>query len=441
MTKLDVATKYVEDFEDEEPQGEAEPLHVKVSLLLVKLRLLWADRRRIVPWTFGTTIITFGLMFLIPNEYQAVAILNPPDQNPMSGMTLMLGMKGIQASMGSAMGDVLGLKSPGQIYISQMQSRVVEDAIIRRFDLQKLYRTKNIEDTRKRLEGNTEFSEDKKSGVIAIGVIDKDRNRSAQMANAYAEELGKLSAGMEAQSGRLEREYFEAQLAKAKDDFNQANIELSKYSGQKGAFDPQDQGKALADAVGEIEGQLIATKAELKGLQQIYSESNPQIQQAKARIAELSRQLALLSAGSQELGGKAGDRGTNGDQSLTDPSLRKMWGIAPPYMKLYGEVKIQEAVVESLAEQYEFAKLREAYRVSDVQLMDPAQPPEKKYKPHRARTAVALGLLVFLFCCGRTLMKDLWQNLSSDDPWRQMIEPMLARRRAASTQSGVHEHV
>lgn len=431
MSKLDLETKHIADYEVEDYEANEEPLHVKVASLLEKASLLWADRKRLLTWTFVSMFATLGLMFLIPNQYKAATVLNPPDMNPMSGLTMMIGLKsGLASGLGSAMGGMLGMKSQGQVYIQQMQSRVVLDALVRRFDLQKVYKTKKMEDTRKALLGRCEFKEDKKSGLINIYVLDEDPNRAAQLANAFAEELGNLQAGMNAQSGRLERQYFEAELFRAKEDFRHASDELSKYGGQKGALDIESEGKALAEAVATIEGQLIATRTELKGLQQIYTDNNVQVVQAKARIAHLEEELAKMSAGSQAQEKKGT---SNSDaQASNDLTLQRMWGQATPYLDKYAEVKIQEAVVATLAEQYEIAKLQEGHRVSSVQVMDPAQPPQKKARPHRATMAVVVGFLVFVFLSSRILIRDKWNRMTPEDPWRQTLEPIVAKMHADS---------
>ncbi len=418
MPNLEVEARHFPDSEDEVEQGK--PLYVYAAFCFSKATLLWANRRALFFPTMGATVATFLLMLLIPNEYKAIAYLNPPDMNPVSGLSLLIGMKGgIAGGLGSQMmGDVLGLKSPGDIYVRQMQSRPVQDAMIQRFHLQQVYRAKTIEDARKILTSRSEFTEEKKSGVIEVAVLDKDPNRAAQMANAYPEELGHLTVELNAKAGRLEREYFESQLLQAKNDFRHASEELGKFGGQKGAMDIESEGKALSEAVVAIEGPLIAAESELKGLQQIYTDNNSQVQQLKARIDELSRQLAKVSNGSQStpLKGEAKDA-----KSSSDPSIQRMWGLAPSYLDLYGEMKIQEAVVHTLAEQYEISKLQETRKISDIQVMDPAQPPDKKFTPHRATAALMAGLLVFGLLSFWILAKDSWGRMDDDDPWKMMF--------------------
>jgi capsule polysaccharide export protein KpsE/RkpR len=427
VTELELETRRLSQFEDEEDEPQGKPLHEQVSSLLGTIALLWAERRRLIGWTLAAMVVTLLLMFLVPNQYEGVAYLNPPDMSPLSGLSLMIGMKsGLASGLGSQMGDMLGLKSPGQIIIRQMQTRPVLDALIQKHQLMQVYKTKKLEATRKALIGNTEFSEEKKSGVVSVAVFDKDPKRAADLANGYVEELGNLTAGMNAESGRREREYFETQLQEAKNDFRHASEALGKYGGQQGAMDVDNEGKALADAVAAIEGNLIATKSELKGLQQIYTDNNVQVQQAKARIAELTAQLAQVSHGSQSQALKNNAASANAASGMNnDLSIRRMWGLAPSYMNLYGEMKIQEAVVQTLAEQYEIAKLQETRHISDLQMLDRALAPERKSRPHRGLSTLIAGFLVFFGLSCWILAKDEWNRRDASDPWKQILQPAV----------------
>jgi capsule polysaccharide export protein KpsE/RkpR len=442
VNELELETERFPAYNEAEPDPQGKPLHEQVSNLLGMLALLWRERRLLFRRTLSAMVATLVLMYAFPNQYQATAYMNPPDMSPMSGLSLLIGMKsGMAAGLGSQMGDMLGLKSPGQIAIRQMQSRPVQDALIQRFQLRQVYRTETFETTRKALLAHTEFEEEKKTGMIAIAVLDKDPIRASQIANAYVDELGNLTAGMNAESGHKEREYFETQVQAAKEEFRKASDELGQFGGQKGALDPDSQGKALADAVGAIEGNLIATQSELKGLQQIYTDNNPQVMQAKAKIAELSAQLAKVSHGRGSQSGQAADTGATRDTSKNmDPSVQRMWGIAPSYMSLYGNMKIREAVVQTLAEQYEIAKLQESRRISNFQIMDRAEPPEIKAKPHRGLMALLAGFLVFGGLCCWIVAEDAWNRRGPEDPWKQMLQPAVttyqerkARRLAKKT--------
>ncbi len=389
---------------------EGPPMHAHVAMIRDRIAPLWHFRGWLMKRTLAVMLLTLALGFLQRNDYTAVTYLNPPSMNPVSGMSILIGMKsGLSAGLG-AMGDMLGMNSPGQIYIRQLQSRPVEDALIKRFNLKQVYRTKTQEDTRKILEKQSAFKEDHKSSVISIEVTDKDPNRAAQMANAYAEELGNLIIAMNAEAGRHEREYFENQLLSAKKDWQAAVARLSEFGQKNAAIDVGEEGKLLVASAARIQGQLIAAESELKGLQEIYAPQHERVRAAEARIAELRKQLAQISGRSTSASGN-----TSGD-SDTDPELKHLWGMSGPYMELYSQVKLQEAIVETLTQQYEISKLEESRRVSEIQVMDPAEAPEKKSGPHRGQRALVVGLLFFCLSCSWIMSAEWWDNTSPDDP-------------------------
>ena len=50
-------------------------------------------------------------------------------------------------------------------------------------------------------------------------------------------------------------------------ELESATKDLSEFSSRNATLDPQDQGKAMLDAAAILQGQLIAAKSELSGLQ------------------------------------------------------------------------------------------------------------------------------------------------------------------------------
>lgn len=413
------------EFELELAEPEGKPLHVHAAAALVKLRLLWAHRRYVARVTLIVAIGSIVLALVLPKQYTATSFMMPPDPAALSDVTLLLGAKaGIgmgAASLGSQMSDMLGGKTPGQLYMRAMQSRTVEDRIIDRFDLMKLYSAKLRLNARKRLEALTELKEDRKSGVITINFTDKDPTRAAQIANAYTEELDRLLVTLSTSSGRRERQYFEEQLVVAQAELKRATKGLSDFAGKNTAIDVPEQGKAAVGALAAVQGQLIASESELKGLLQIYTEKHERVQQVRAQIGELRRQLA-------QLGGKEPGTAKN-NKNDGYPNVKQLSDLGVPYLELYQQVKIQQAVVEGLSQQYELAKLQEARQVPNIQVMDPAEVPEKKSFPPRAIIVIVCTMLGFCYAGTRVIVAEWWATADSGNPWKQLLEPLIIEAR------------
>jgi uncharacterized protein involved in exopolysaccharide biosynthesis len=391
--------------------------------------LLWMSRRSLIAGTSVGFIVALGISFLLPTKYLATAYLMPPDMNPVSGLDMMIDMKSggaLMGAMGGELNDVLGMRSPGQLYIREMQTRPVEDNLIKRFNLNQVYRAKYLEATRKALETNTAFDEDRKSGIISVQVTDRSPARAAEIANAYADELGKLQADLTSGAGRREREYFGTQLIAARAQLDQSSRALSDFSAKNGALNLPLQGAAVVSSMSEVQGQLIAAEAELKGILPIYTENNLRVREVRAQIAELEVQLAQIKGQAPASATLASHKPSEaGGATVPASRMNQLAGLTTEYMGLYSKAKTDAAMVETLTQQYDIAKLQESRHVAEIQLVDPAQAPERKTFPKR-RLICLMGLVLGFFgAVTYVLAKDWWLNAGDENEWKKMLRSIL----------------
>ena len=90
------------------------------------------------------------------------------------------------------MAGAAGKKNPNDIYSAMLQSRALQDTMIRRFKLLSVYGTKTPYATRKTLSGVTTISSGK-DGLITVQVDDKNPQRAAMLANGYVEALQQMT--------------------------------------------------------------------------------------------------------------------------------------------------------------------------------------------------------------------------------------------------------
>ena len=89
----------------------------------------------------------------MPKSYTATTTILPPQQKQ-SALNSMIGQIGMIAGLGSA---DLGLKNPADLFVAMLTSRTIEDSLINRFDLRKVYGVKRYQDARKKLEKRSEI--------------------------------------------------------------------------------------------------------------------------------------------------------------------------------------------------------------------------------------------------------------------------------------------
>lgn len=384
--------------------------------ILGKLRLLWTQRRFLWHCLLAGFVLATLVAFLIPSEYESTARLMPPDSQSGGGLALMAmlggGQNGSPGGIGSLATDLLGAKTTGATFIAVMHSRTAEDGIIQRFDLKKVYWTRLELSARRRLEKNTEITEERKSGVITLSVTDHDPKRAAAMVGAYIEELDILTAKLNTSAAHRERVFLEERLDKIKVELESAEKDFSRFASKNGTIDISAQGRAMLEGAASLQGQLIGAESQLEGLRQIYSDNNIRVRATQARITELRSQL-------QKMGGTSVETAPAGDQSATDsayPTLRQLPILGVPYADKFRQLKVEEAVYETLTKQFELAKVQEAKEIPSVKVLDPPEVPERHSFPPRlliiSMGTIGAGILAAVWVFGTAR----WQQINPQDP-------------------------
>lgn len=381
--------------------------------LITHLRLLWAARVLVSKVALLGLFVSVLMAFILPKRYQSTTEIMPPDMQS-SGMGMLASMARSTSVLGTSALDLLGTTDSGSTFISILQSRTVQDGLIDRFDLMRVYGYRYRQDARKKLAERTSIGEDRKSRVISVTVTDRDPTRAAALARAYIDELNRLSAELNTSAAHRERVFIEDRLKSVKQDLDQASKEFSEFSSKNTAIDIKEQGRAMVDAAATLQGQLIAAQAELQGLEQIYSSGNVRVRSVKARIEELKRQLDKLGGSDASL-----QPNTASTSSELYPSIRKLPLLGVQYADLYQKTKIQETVYELLTQQYEMAKVQEARDIPSVKVLDEAEVPEKRSFPPRLLISLLGFLLAGSFACGWVIFKERWRNLDEVNPWKQ----------------------
>jgi len=392
--------------------------------LLPYLRLLWENRRFLLRAGVYSFLASMLVAMLIPVRYQSVTRLMPPDgQSGSLGMlAAMTGRAGV-GGLGSVAGDVLGVKSPGALFVGIIQSQTVQDRLIEQFNLKKLYGDSKIEDARKGLAEHTDVAEDRKSGIITINVTDHDAKRAAAMAQSYVNELDRLVAQVSTSSARRERIFLEGRLKAVKGELDTSAKSFSDFASKNTAIDIPEQGKAMVEAAAKLQGQLIAAQSELEGLKQIYTNNNVRVRAMDAQVRELRKKLS-------EIGSAGTDGGARSDNSLY-PSIRKLPILGVTYADLYRRTKIEETVYGLLTQQYELAKVEEAKEIPSVKVLDAAIVPTKKSFPPRTVITVLGTLLGVSATVTWVVGKARWDAIEEGDPRKEFAAEVFTTVRAS----------
>lgn len=313
------------------------------------------------------------------------------------------------SSLGGVAGDLLGLKTSGALFVDMLQGSTIQDDLIAKFNLRKVYGDRLWEQARHDLSKHTEVKEDRKSGVITISVTDHDKRRAQQMANEYITALNQLVARVSTSSARRERVFLEQRLKTVKQNLDAAAKQFSEYSSKSGTLDLPSQSRAMLESEASLEGQLVAAESELEGLEQIYTDSNIRIRTLRGRIAGLKQQIESMSGNKADLSSDQAE--ITGDL----PSIRKLPLVGVEWANLYRQAKVQETVYELLTQEYEFAKVQEAKEIPTVNLLDAPLLPERHSFPPRILITVLGTIFAFLLACAAIVGAEAWRQNQSPE--------------------------
>src|SRR3989338_8913245 len=158
--------------------------------LLDLLIMLAKHKKVILGLPFVVALIVAVRSLQVPDIYTGTTTLLPPQQSQSAASSAVAQLGGLASLVGGA----VGLKGSNDLYIAMLKSRTVADNLIQRFGLRELWiiDAKHPSDAYKVLAATSKITSEK-DGTITIEVDDKNPKRAADLANAYVDELLKLT--------------------------------------------------------------------------------------------------------------------------------------------------------------------------------------------------------------------------------------------------------
>jgi tyrosine-protein kinase Etk/Wzc len=311
----------------------------------------WPALRRHLPAALAfvliVALIALGISFFLPRWYRARTTLLPPQE----GTTPYGALASLIES--SALGKVglVATSSPSDTYVEILKSRVVREAIVRRFDLQQHYRQANLDLCLK------QFDQHLKVGVMQSRAIeltfeDKDPKFAAQVANAVIAQLDTVNIRLQQSKASRTGEFLESQMLDVGARLRNAEARLSQYERVHGVFTGSDQ--ASVAGVADVVATRLALQVRRTWMASYSAPDSPALKAIDSELAAIEQNVARLP------------------------------GIKQEGARLALDVEIQRRVYTLITAQVEEARMRANGTLSTVTVLDPARPPTLHARPRRS---------------------------------------------------------
>lgn len=349
------------------------------SLLSLATILLRAKGRLLRHFLVVTAVaVIFSLV--IPKTYRATTLFLPPF-NDLPGT----------ASIAMTLTLNIGRESaftPQQIE-TLLKSRRILEATVRRFDLMRVYKTEKkpnkTEEAIKRLQQRSKLKLTTEAGLgsrtvihYSLSVVDKDRQRAADIANFMVEELGRAMDSLTRSQFRTSEAFIRSRLDSVAAEASRLYEEIAAFQKKHKVYSPElkDQVYAAIQVYAELRKQKILAEMERDLLLFDHARTSREVLFAQKKVDEIEARMVALE---------------RDDKPDVIPGLEYSVDIAYGYLTLVQEAEALSKVELLLRQQYEEARIRAARTTPSVRVVDPAVPPEWKNFPKRAY--IVLGIV------------------------------------------------
>lgn len=365
--------------------------------LLELLRVVVRRKILIIKACTVAIVLSVCWSLSLDNIYTATnSFLPPQKENPSAAFSALLSQAGGLAGLvgGGGMGGTVDL------FLGILKSRSVADAVIKRLDLQKEFKKKTVDDTRKVLERVVKFKGGK-DGIITVSANHKNPQRAALLANAFVDELSRRSVQLYLVKAGVERQFLEKRLVVVKQELVNAENDLKAFQEKYKTIKVDAQAAVAIEGIARLKAEIVSKEVQLATLSNSRTGESSEVKALEAGISKLKSQLGSMV-------------GSGGTDSII-PSTGNVPALAVEYLRKMRELKVQEAVFEQLTKQYEVAKINENKDSSTLQVLDEAVAPSKKSKPKRSIIVLLSTFSAFILSIIVIFVQEHLSKLSAED--------------------------
>lgn len=352
--------------------------------------VIFKHRRILALNTVVVTVIAIIVSLVLIQKYNATATILPPtsDQTTMLGM-FTTGMPSGIANLSRLTSGLPGLYSPSDLFAALMKSSRIKGTIIRKHSLKKEFKVKTNIDASRALDEITDI-EVSPEGIISVSVTYKNKHLAVAIANSYIEELDTFNKEVAMTTGKKYRIFVEERLAETKDSLTRAEESLRNFQENNLTVALEEEMVSVIKTVAELKSRIILLEVKRGALATSAQFDNPYLKEIDKELAQLKSQLSKIEFGEEGKSKKEFGAGFS-------VPLSQLPDVYLEYLRLFRDVKIQEAIFELLTQQYEQARIMESKDTPTVQFLDRASPPEKRSFPKRTVIVVFAFVLSLVF--------------------------------------------
>ena len=392
--------------------------------------VIWRARLWILTSAALVGVVGYGLASLQPKVYAARATVLTPKEAGQQSLTASLG--GLLGGGGSREGGGSGggislpalvgggpsMSTSQDMFMVLLRSRTLREqvtgSIVKKFGV----RADGM------LVSATPDTKDK--GSLALTIEAKDPVLAAEFANEYFDELDHMLERFAEQNTKRQEASYAAQLQRAAREVEVAEDALVRFQNENrmlgGGVDAGN--KKEADVGAGMRGQIMALELQREVMAMRYTPQHPAMRDIEKQIAELKRQYSRnLFGAPMDLPTDAGGKGARKEFFVP---AEKMTPMQLNYLKLYRNLRIQEAFYTGALQGLQQIQYGNAAAPNRVEFLDRALPNPVPIRPNVRFVAAGTALIGLVAAALLSLVIEFFRQR------RQMTAPASRGSRRGS---------
>lgn len=340
--------------------------------------LLWTWRRFLLWNVTGVMVVAAVVSLFMPNWYRAKATILPPKDEasllPRGAMDLLVGL----GPIGFA---TTGLGSTGsQQLAAVLRSRSLADVVITRENLVEHYDVDTLPRARRQFSElySVEIDAD---GMVVVQMPDKDRNKAASIVNTALAALDSINQSLSTGTAAATRRFVEGRLLEVERDLREAEDATRSFQEQYGTIAIEEQLAVLIQNLARLRVERMKHEMDLALMYERSGTDNMRRSATKQKIEMIDRQVEAAES--------------SGD-SAASLSAGNAPRLAMESIRLLRQVTVYDQLYQFLRQALEQAKIDERRDIPTFTVLDPAIPPDRKWRPMRTFIVLGSGAVSFL---------------------------------------------
>lgn len=390
---------------------------IEIFTVLIK----W--RKTIVINIIIAAVLSVGISLLLPNWYQAEAIVLPPLKQDFS-----IGL----GSLGQIAGNLFGskgyelpmLSTQSDVFVTILNSRGVAVKILKEYDLMNRYKEKNLDKAIKKFNSHSMIELGPEGSIQISFEVKEDPRLAAKITNSFIYELDKINSRITRSYAEATRKFIGNRLDETKLALKIAEEELCSFQKEHGTISIKDQIRVTIESTAQLMAEMMAAKIELGVLKMTLGSSHKSVNQLQIQINQIELMINKLKSGTEKY--TTDTHNFNKEESELFIPLNELPDLGLQIVRLMRDIKIQEILFELLIQQHEQAKIKEKESTPTVQVLEYAEPPTYKSRPRRSIIVIS-SVIFFFFLSGfiAFLLESYRKGIHNQEPSILKLKSLL----------------